>query len=83
MELSRKLAGGGGGSKKTEAETIIKKLTDAQEKEKECQKVSFHTLPTFNAYIVTTRHWGLNIITLHGILNASLIFLTICSKGKT
>ena len=39
LELSRQLAAGGGGSKKSDADTIIKKLTDAEEKEKECQKV--------------------------------------------
>ena len=39
LELSRTLASGGASGKKTEAEAIIKKLTDAEEKEKECQKV--------------------------------------------
>ena len=39
LELSRKLASGAGGGKKTEADAVIKKLTDAEEKEKECQKV--------------------------------------------
>ena len=39
LELSRKLASGGGTAKKSEADTIIKKITDAEEKEKECQKV--------------------------------------------
>ena len=39
LELSRQLASGGGSSKKSDADTIIKKLTDAEEKEKECQKV--------------------------------------------
>ena len=39
LELSRKLASGTGSTKKSEADTIIKKITDAEEKEKECQKV--------------------------------------------
>ncbi len=39
LELSRKLGGGGSGSNKAEAEAMIKKLVEIQDKEKECQKV--------------------------------------------
>ena len=39
LELSRKLASSGVSANKSEADAIIKKLTDADEKEKECQKV--------------------------------------------
>ena len=51
LELSRTLASGGSSGKKTEAEAIIKKLTDAEEKEKECQKV-FTTINKYELFIL-------------------------------
>ena len=80
LELSRKLAGGGTGSKKTEAETIIKKLTDAQEKEKECQKVIWYKCLIDIWVVILYKHQNRNVI---ASMNKSLISECWCLRRNT